>query len=346
MKLYASTDTPQKEMDTMRQQFVRSHGRFVIITVIVFALLAVTIYPAIAAEKVIIFHAGSLTVPLAEIEKRFEAANPGIDILREGGGSTKMARMISELNKPCDIMASADFKVIDKTLIPNFADWNIRFASNQLVLCYTEQSRYAAEVTADNWYDILARKDVVWGHSDPNLDPCGYRSLMVLQLAEKYHNMPGLYDRLIANRPEKNVRPKSVELVNLLKTGNMDYAWEYLSVAVQHDLKYVTLNDHLNLGNYTYDAFYGQASVKVTGSKPGTWITRVGESVTYGITLVKAAPNPAGAVKFLEFMLAADGGLKVLADMGQPPFIPSRVFSTQVKESLPGNLPKLVEVKN
>jgi ABC-type molybdate transport system substrate-binding protein len=45
---------------------------------------------------VIVFHAGSLTVPLAEIEKRFEAANPGVDILREGGGSTKMARMISE----------------------------------------------------------------------------------------------------------------------------------------------------------------------------------------------------------------------------------------------------------
>ena len=50
-----------------------------------------------AAEPVIIFHAGSLTVPLAEIEKRFEAAHPDIDIRREAGGSTKMARMISEL---------------------------------------------------------------------------------------------------------------------------------------------------------------------------------------------------------------------------------------------------------
>ncbi len=59
---------------------------------------------AAAAEKVIIFHAGSLTVPLAEIEKRFEAAHPQIDILREAGGSTKMSRMISEQNKPADIM--------------------------------------------------------------------------------------------------------------------------------------------------------------------------------------------------------------------------------------------------
>jgi molybdate/tungstate transport system substrate-binding protein len=122
-------------------------------------------------EKVIIFHAGSLTVPLAQIEKDFEAANPDIDVQREAGGSTKMARMISELGKPADIMASADFKVIDKTLMPKYADWNIRFATNQLVLCYTDKSRYADEVNADNWYDILAKKDVVWGHSDPTWTP-------------------------------------------------------------------------------------------------------------------------------------------------------------------------------
>jgi len=330
----------------MKQPLARARITPLRITAIVIALIVWTVYPADAAEKVIIFHAGSLTVPLAEIEKNFEAANPGIDILREGGGSTKMARMISELNKPCDIMASADYKVIDKTLIPDYADWNIRFATNQLVLCYTERSRYAGEVKPDNWFEILARKDVVWGHSDPNLDPCGYRSLMVLQLAENFYDKPGLYDRLIANRPEKNVRPKSVELVNLLKTGNMDYAWEYLSVAVQHGLKYIKLDDHINLGNYAFDPFYKMATVKVTGKKPGTWITRTGQSVTYGITLVKAAPSRTEAVKFLEYMLSAQGGLKILADMGQPPFIPSRVSSAQIKESLPGNLPALVEVKN
>jgi molybdate/tungstate transport system substrate-binding protein len=313
--------------------------------ILIAIVLVFSVNAATAAEKIIIFHAGSLTVPLAKIEKDFEAANPGIDVLREAGGSTKMARMISELGKPADIMASADYQVIDKALIPKHADWNIRFATNQLVLCYTDNSRYADEVNADNWYQILARKDVVWGHSDPNLDPCGYRSLMVLQLAEKYYNDTGLYDRLIANRPEKNVRPKSVELVSLLKTGNMDYAWEYLSVAVQHELKYVKLDDHINLGNYKYDPFYAQAQVKVTGKKPGTWITRTGKSCTYGITQVKNAPNPDGATRFLEYMLAADGGLKVLEEMGQPPFVPCRVTTQEVQDALPGSLGKLVEVR-
>jgi molybdate/tungstate transport system substrate-binding protein len=319
-------------------------------TVLITALIAfvgiLSVSIAAAKEKVTIFHAGSLTVPFAKMEKIFEAKYPNIDVLREPGGSTKMARMISELHKPADIMAAADFQIIDKTLIPQYAVWNIRFATNQMVLCYTDNSRFAKEVNADNWYEILCRKGVVWGHSDPNLDPCGYRSLMALQLAEKFYNRQGLYDQLIANRPKENVRPKSVELVSLLKTGNMDYAWEYLSVAVQHDLKYIKFDDHINLGNYKYDMFYKQAKVKVTGRKPGTWMYRIGKSCTYGITMTKHAPNPEGAVLFLGYLLNPDGGLKILKEMGQPPFVPCRVPTEETIKLLPVTLKKLVEVRN
>jgi molybdate/tungstate transport system substrate-binding protein len=298
------------------------------------------------AGKVVLFHAGSLTVPLAQMEKEFEAKYPGVDILREGGGSTKMARLISEVGKYADIMASADYTVIDNNLIPKDAAWNIRFATNQLVLCYTDKSRYADQINADNWYTILQKKDVVWGHSDPNLDPCGYRSLMVLQLAEKFYGIKGLYQKLLDNRPMKNVRPKSVELVNLLKTGNMDYAWEYLSVAVQHGLKYVALNDHINLGNYRYDNFYKMAEVKVTGKKPGTWTVKKGKSCTYGITMVKNSTNQEATIAFLQYMLDPQGGLKILKDMGQPPFIPCRIADQAEYDSLPAALKPLVEVKN
>jgi len=212
------------------------------------------------------------------------------------------------------------------------------------VLCYTDRSRFADELTRDNWQDILARDKVVWGHSDPNLDPCGYRSLMVLQLAEIFYGQKGLYDRLIANRPKANVRPKSVELVSLLKTGHMDYAWEYRSVAVQHELQFLELDDHINLGNYAFDDFYRRAQVKVTGKKPGTWITRTGKSCTYGITMVKDSPNPKGAEQFMSYLLDPEGGMKVLESMGQPPFIPCRVASEAELQSLPSSLQKLATV--
>ena len=328
----------------MRKGGLSKRGFLVLVSLL--AGLVLVPLSGLAKEKVIIFHAGSLTVPFAAMEKAFEAKHPNIDILREAGGSTKMARMISELSKPADIMASADFMVIKKNLIPKHADWNVRFATNQLVLCYTAKSKMADKINAGNWYEILAKKGVVWGHSDPNLDPCGYRSLMVLQLAEKYYKKPGLYKKLIANRPLANVRPKAVELVSLLKTGNMDYAWEYLSVAVQRGLRYVVLPKQINLGDYHENAFYKQAKVKVTGKKPGTFAIRTGKSCTYGVTLLKQAPNRKGAIAFLAYLLAPNGGLKILKSMGQPPLEPPRVPTQEMKDKLPPELKPLVAVKN
>ncbi|EGB14219.1 extracellular solute-binding protein family 1 [Pseudodesulfovibrio mercurii] len=322
-----------------------SHRLTVIIASLAMALVLV-LAPGAQAEpsgKLIIFHAGSLSVPFAAIEKNFEAKYPKVDVLREAGGSTKMARLISEVGKPADIMASADYVVIDKNLIPKFASWNARFASNQMVLCYTDQSKFANEINGDNWADILLRKGVVWGHSDPNLDPCGYRSLMVLQLAEKFYKRAGLYDQLLANRPEKNVRPKSVELISLLQSGHMDYAWEYLSVAVQHNLKYVTLDNHLNLGDFDMNAFYATARVKVTGKEPGTFIERVGASITYGITQIDKAPNPEAAEAFLAYLFDPEGGLKILKEMGQPPFAPVQVTAKGM-EKMPASLKALATV--
>ncbi len=294
--------------------------------------------------KVIIFNAGSLTIPFAKMEKAFEARYSKVDILREAGGSRKCARKITDLKKPCDIMASADYSVIDQLLIPAYTDWNIRFATNRLVLCYTNKSRYAKEINAQNWYEILLKKDVIWGHSDPNLDPCGYRSVMVLQLAEKYYEKPGLFKNLIANRP-KEISAQSPWSSFLLQTGNMDYAWEYRSVAVQHGLRFVEFPDQINLGNYKYDTFYKNAIVKVAGKKPGTFMNKRGKSCTYGITLLKNAPNSRAATAFLQYMLDAQGGLKILKEMGQPPFIPCRVPTMEMKARLPRALRDLVEIR-
>ncbi|HCY86227.1 MAG TPA: tungstate ABC transporter substrate-binding protein WtpA [Desulfobacteraceae bacterium] len=319
----------------MRAQVLTFISILIIVTIPILSLAA-------PAGRLIVFHAGSLTVPFAAIEKAFEARYPHVDVLREAGGSTKMARLISQVGKPADILASADYEVIDNVLIPGFAEWNIRFAANQMVLCYTDHSRDADMVNASNWYEILSKPGVAWGHSDPDLDPCGYRSLMVIQLAEKFHNRPGLYDRLLSNRPRRNVRPKSVELVSLLKTGHMDYAWEYLSVALQHGLRYVPLDDRMNLGNYKYEDFYKQAKVVVSGNTPGSGRTITGKPCTYGVTLVRNAPNPEAAEAFLAFLLSADHGLKILEETGQPVLSPARVPSGEMVAKLPESLKRLV----
>lgn len=295
--------------------------------------------------KVIIFHDDSLSVPFSHLEMAVETKYPKLDIQREAAGSRMCARKITDEKKKCDIMASADYRVIDNLLIPEYASWNVRFAGNQLVLCYTGKSAYAKEINADNWDLILLKKGVSWGHTDPNLDSGGYRALMVLQLAEKYLNKPGLMDRLIANRLAKNVFPKASQMVSALQSGKLDYCWEYLSVAVQLGLKYIVLPDEINLGNVKYDSNYKQAVVKVTGKEPGTFLELKGKSIAYGVTMLKDAPNKEGVAAFLGCLFSRSGGLMVLEGMGQPPFIPCRVQSAEMKSLLPESLKTMVEVK-
>jgi molybdate/tungstate transport system substrate-binding protein len=297
-------------------------------------------------EKVVLtmFHAGSLSVPLKKIEADFEKLHPNIDIQREPSGSTKAARKISDLGKKCDIMASADFRVIDKLLIPKHANWNIRFATNRMVLCYTEKSKYADKINSSNWYEIIAKPGVTWGHSDPNLDPCGYRSIMVMQLAELHYKKKGLFKKLIASRKKENVLPKSVQLIGRLQTATLDYAWEYRSVAVQHKLKFIELPEEINLGSDKSNSFYTKASVEVTGKKPGTMMMLKGKSITYGITIPLNAPHKKEAALFVEYLLSKDGGMKVLEEMGQPPLTPAVVPSKEMQKNIPEGIGKLTTV--
>ncbi len=275
---------------------------------------------------VTVFHAGSLTVPFEIIERQFEEMYPDVDVRRESGGSVACARKITELGREdCDIMASADYRVIDNMLIPEFASWNAIFATNRMVLAYTPESRYAGEINTDNWVKVLQRDDIEWGHSDPDADPCGYRTLLLLQLAGKYDGIEGLAESLIENRDERNIRPRSVELISLLESGHLDYAFEYLSIAVQHDLEYVDFPPEINLGDPDMSGIYAQVSTEIAGSAPGETKVVTGAPIAYGVTLLNQAPNKEAAEAFIEYLLSPEGGLAVLAAKGQPPFVPCRV---------------------
>jgi molybdate/tungstate transport system substrate-binding protein len=316
-----------------------------LIFVLGFATLFTSTYAAADDLKgtVIIFHAGSLSVPFELMEKEFEKSHPGVDVQREPAGSLQCARKVSELKKPCDIVATSDYKVIDDILVPNFADYNIEYATNRIVLCFTEKSKNADKITADNWYDILQDKDVVWGYADKDVDPCGYRSLMTMQLAENYYKKPGLYDKLLANCPKENIRPKSEDQISLIQTGNMDYAWEYQSVAMQHKLKYISLPDEINLGNVKFNDYYKQAVVEVAGSKPGSTTKTEGQAIVYGVTLIKDAQNKAAAEAFMAYLLDPKGGLAILEKDGQPPLIPCCLSDAKMIDKVPENLRKFIK---
>jgi len=293
-------------------------------TVLLIGALILASLPLVQAnaEPLVILHAGSLTVPLNRLMSAFQESHPGVRFAAEGSGSRTVARKVSELGRLADIVMSADYTVIDELLIPEFADWNIEFARNTMVIAYTDRSAYADEIRPDNWYEVLIRPGVIYGHSDPDVDPCGYRTLMVWQLAEKHYQIPGLYQKLVDHCPPGNVRPKSVELIALLQSGDMDYAFEYRSVAVQHGLKFVELPDEIDLSRAEYADFYAEAKVPISGEAPGTTITKIGKPIIYGMTIPKHAPHPALAAEFVAFVIGPPGQ-RILSELGQPPIVPA-----------------------
>lgn len=286
-------------------------------------------------SDLIIFHAGSLSVPFKLIAEEFEKENPGINVLLESAGSIACVRKITDLHKDCDIMASADYLVIDRFLLPDYAEWNIHFAANEMAIAFTDKSRLADQITSENWYDILANPKVIYGRSDPNSDPCGYRSVMTTQLTALKEGNPDILK--ILDKDQNYIRPKEVDLLGLLEANAIDYIFIYKSVATQHHLNYITLNDSINLSNDELSEWYSKAEVSISGKKPGEYIKLIGSPMVYGITRLKNAPNMEAANAFLDFFFDTSKGLKIIEDQGQTVVVP---VSTSTYEQLPDELKK------
>jgi len=271
-------------------------------------------------KEIIIFHAGSLSVPFKQLKSMYEKKNPGIEILLEPAGSLVCARKITELKKPCDILASADYFVINELLIPDYTKWSIRFATNEIVIAYHEKSRYSSEINSTNWIDILMKDDVIYSRSDPDSDPCGYRTVLTFMLAERYYNKEGLTEKMTSKNIDF-IRPKETDLIALIESNSIDYMFQYKSVAIQHRLKYIELPDEINLSDPSKEEIYRTVSLDVIGSKPGTKMKVTGDYINYSMTVPDNAPDKDDAVDFICYMLSEEG-MEIFKKNGQDPIIP------------------------
>lgn len=187
-------------------------------------------------------------------------------------------------------------------MVPDYATWFLVFARNEMIIAYTNSSKYADEITSENWYEVLNRSDVKIGASDPQRDPCGYRAVMVCMLADVYYGVE-VYENVYLRKQERGtlvIRPKSIEIISLLESGEIDYAFLYYSELAGHqELKCVKLPDEINLGNPEYNDFYAQASLMVKGKEVK------GQAIMYGVTIPANAENPDLAVEVLEKLLSS-----------------------------------------
>jgi molybdate/tungstate transport system substrate-binding protein len=299
--------------------------------------------------------AGSLILPFNEVEKAYEVLHPDVDILTEGHGSIQVIRHVTELYEEADIIAVADYSLIPMMMydvkIPEtdeyYTDWYIKFATNTLGIAYTKDSKYANEITENNWFDILKRPDIKLGLADPRLDACGYRALMLLTLAESYYKNENILGSVIGefNPPiellvedgittiivpeivnplnERIVlRGSSIRLLALLESGDIDYAFEYRSVAEQHNLEFLELPPEINLGFQDKSELYQQVKIKLDFQRFSSVQPEFsGLPIIYGITIPANAPHPKEAQEYIDFLLGEDGQ-QIMNNYRQPIIAP------------------------
>ncbi len=271
----------------------------------------------IPAGEVVVYNAGSLAIPFRRLSQAFERQAPGVRVVQEHSGSLEAARKLTELGKIPDVIALADHEVFPALLVPRYAGWYALFAANEMVLAYAGRPPRGLVVGPDTWPEVLLRPEVRWGHADPAVDPAGYRTFLVFQLAERHFGSPGLGVRLAARSERRFVRPKSADLVALLQVGELDFAWEYLSVARAHGLSFVRLPAAINLGDPAHAETYARASIRVPGGRRAgaDSVTIRGSPIVYAVAIPRGAPSPELAAAFVRFALSAEGS-RILEEAG------------------------------
>jgi molybdate/tungstate transport system substrate-binding protein len=312
------------------------------------------------AQRLIIYHAGSLTAAFSQVEKLF-TQQTGICVSDVAAGSVDAARRITAGGEPCDIYASADYQVIEGFLKPaGYADYDILFAQGGMVLAYTTNSANAGSIAtstrpfsppgsipdaAADWYRKLTQSGVAIGGSHPFLDPSGYRADLIFQLAEDRYRVDNLYDALVSHY--FILKPSDA----LGKTFDYQLIYEHSAFAAyQADAtrtyRYVLLPDAINLSKFEESRRYREAVITLPGLHAPHGATTVpipATRVVWGATVLKSAPNPGNAVRFLQLLFGSQG-IALQTATGPAPISPP-VVSREDYRRLPGSLAALVGVR-
>ncbi|MBB2201083.1 extracellular solute-binding protein [Gluconacetobacter tumulisoli] len=255
------------------------HRRSFLLGAILGGLPAVAAGRSEAAEPVSVLYAGSLLTLMEKgIGPAFDARGEGV-FMGYAGGSGALANQIRDGLRRADIFISASPKLND-TLGGGHGDrvrWYVEFARSPLMIGYDPHSRFAADLKTRPWYEVLREPGIRIGRTDPVLDPKGALTVQVMQRAEAAYRLPGLASRVLGapDNPQQ-VRPEE-SLVGRLQSGQVDVGFFYATEVADLHIPAVAL--------------------------PADIVA----AARYTITILRDAPNPTGAGRFVAFLLGPEG---------------------------------------
>jgi len=230
--------------------------------------------------NVAVLYAGSL-VNLMEhgVGPAFDKAS-GATFQGYAGGSNGLGNQIKGKLRRGDVFISASPKVNDDLIGASNGDWvrwYITFAQSPLVIGYSPTSRFAADMKTKPWYEVLQEPGIKIGRTDPKLDPKGALTMQLLAHAEQVYKQPGLAQKVLgaAENPDQ-VHPEE-NLVGRLQSGQIDAGFFYSTETADFSIASIPLPPEVAL------------------------------SANYTITVLRDAPNPAAASRFVNFLLGPQG---------------------------------------
>ena len=267
-------------------------------------------------NTVSVLYAGSLATAMENgIGAAFSKATGGA-YKGEAQGSLGGARMIHDHLRSPDVFISADPTVNETVLMGDkngqLVSWFATLASSQLVLAYNPKSPFADKFKAAAagtmpWYEVLQTPGVHFGRGDPTIDPKGYRTLFLFELAGKHYQKPEVTRLLGDPMNPAQVLPEIVLLARV-ETGQFDAGIFYKHEVVAHHLPFVTFPPEINLSDPKFASAYAEATFKLPS---GDQVK--GAPIIFTVTIPKTVSHPAAAEAFVKFVLSSP---KLLEEFG------------------------------
>lgn len=241
-----------------------------------------------ADNDVNVLYAGSL-VNLMEhsVGPAFDKAT-GLHFQGYAAGSNKIANEIKGGLRRGDVFISASPKVNTSLMGDangNHVTWYVKFAESPLLIGYNPKSRFANDFRTKPWNEVLLEPGLRLGRTDPKLDPKGAFTIQLMTEAATKYNHPDFVEKTLG-APENpaQVLPEET-LVGRLQSGQLDAGFFYSTET---------------------------SDLKIPSVRPAPELKI---SANYTLTILNDAPNAAGAARFVNFLLSAEGR-KLLAEHG------------------------------
>jgi molybdate/tungstate transport system substrate-binding protein len=235
-----------------------------------------------AGGTVAVLYAGSLTKLMESgLGPAFDRAS-GYRFAGYAAGSVALANEIRGRLQAADVFVSAAPSVNGSLMGAADGDWvrwYASFAQAPLVIGYNPASRFAKALAAPGaaWYAVMAEPGFRLGRTDPRLDPKGQLTVQLVTAAAQYYHRPDLAQRLLGTAENPAQVFAEQELVGRLQAGQLDAGFFYANEAVEAGIPHLTLPAALQ-----FDA-------------------------EYTATVLERAPDAAGGVAFVRFLLGAAG---------------------------------------